>query len=55
MSLKIWGIPLLLAFISTIGLTSALLTDGWGDALSWLALAVPVVCVLGPICRNPSP
>lgn len=46
-----WGIfrwPLVLALASVIGLLSALLGDGWADALSWLMLgAVPATIVIG--------
>jgi len=46
-----WSIfrwPLVLALASVIGLLSALLGDGWADALSWLMLgAVPATIVIG--------
>ena len=35
---KIFRIPLLLAAVSGIGLVSALVADGLGDQISWLAL-----------------
>ena len=35
---KIFRIPLLLAVVSAIGLVSALVADGLGDQISWLAL-----------------
>jgi hypothetical protein len=38
--LHVFGIPALLAAISLIGLISALVADGAGDALSWLALGL---------------
>ena len=38
---QIWGIPVLLGVLSLVGLVAALVADGLGDALSWLALAVP--------------
>ena len=41
--LRVWGWPLLIAVLSASGLASALVSDGWGDAWSWLALGVPVV------------
>lgn len=44
--LQIWGAPILLAMISSIGLIAALLHDGIGDMVSWIALAVPVVAAL---------
>lgn len=40
--LRVWGWPLLLAVLSASGLASALVSDGWGDAWSWLALGFPV-------------
>ncbi|GAA4310037.1 hypothetical protein [Compostibacter hankyongensis] len=45
--LKLWGIPLLLAALTLLGLLSALLGDGLWDALSWTALAIPVLV----LCR----
>jgi positive regulator of sigma E activity len=41
-SSTIYRIPLVIALISAVGLTSALLGDGVWDVLSLLALAVPV-------------
>jgi len=38
--------PILLGLISAGGLIAALLFDGIGDAVSWLALAAPVVTAL---------
>ena len=43
---RVFGMPLLLALISLLGLVSALLGDGVWDALSWLALGIPVVVAL---------
>lgn len=43
---RIWLAPLLIGLLSLFGLVVALLADGWGDILSWVALAVPVlVCI----------
>jgi len=43
---KLWTMPIVLALLSIGGLTSALLYNGFGDAVSWLALSVPIiVCV----------
>ena len=39
---KIWGIPIILAIISMIGLITALVGDGVWDAVSWLGLGVPL-------------
>lgn len=39
---RIWRMPLLLALASCAGLLAALLADGLGDLLSWLALSLVV-------------
>lgn len=39
---RLWGWPLLLGLLSLSGLVSALVSHGWGDAWSWVALGVPV-------------
>ncbi|PPK76189.1 hypothetical protein B0F87_104281 [Methylobacter tundripaludum] len=44
--IQIWGMPVLLGLVSVSGLIAALLFDGIGDAVSWLALAAPVVTAL---------
>jgi len=44
--IQIWALPVLLGLVSACGLTAALLFDGIGDAVSWLALAAPVVAAL---------
>lgn len=41
----IWTWPVLLGLLSTLGLLAALLSDGAGDVISWVSLAVPVVTV----------
>ena len=41
--LKLWGAPVLLAVLTTVGLLSALLGDGRWNALSAMALGTPVV------------
>ena len=38
----IFRIPLSIALLSTTGLLSALVGDGWPDLLSWLMLAIPL-------------
>jgi hypothetical protein len=40
---RIFAVPLMIGVLSAIGLTAALLGDGVWDAVSWLALGVPVV------------
>jgi len=49
---RLWLAPLLLGLLSLLGLVVALLADGWGDALSWLALGVPVWVCLYYGCRK---
>lgn len=41
--LKLWGWPLVLGLLSASGLLSALVSDGWGDTWSWIALGVPLL------------
>lgn len=41
MSMKLWGMPILLGLLSGIGLISALLEDGLWDWVSWLTLGIP--------------
>jgi hypothetical protein len=43
---QIFAAPLLLGWLSGIGLISALLGDNVWDALSWVALGIPVFVVL---------
>jgi hypothetical protein len=42
-TLKLWGWPIALGLLSASGLLSALVSDGWGDTWSWIALGVPVL------------
>lgn len=39
---QIWGMPILVGTASLLGLAVALIADGLGDAIGWLALGVPV-------------
>ena len=39
---QIWGAPVAVGLVSLVGLAAALLADGVGDVVSWIALAVPV-------------
>jgi hypothetical protein len=43
---QIFVVPLAIGLLSTIGLVTALVGDGWWDGLSWIALAIPVVLLL---------
>lgn len=39
---RVWAWPLVLGALLASGLLSALVSDGWGDAWSWLALGLPL-------------
>jgi hypothetical protein len=40
---RLWGWPVVLGVLTTIGLVSALFSDGGpGDMLAWLTLGIPV-------------
>ncbi|MDR6885673.1 MULTISPECIES: hypothetical protein [Variovorax] len=43
---RMWGWPIVLGVLTTVGLISALFSDGGvGDVLAWFALGIPVaVC-----------
>jgi len=43
---SLWGMPVLLGVLTSIGLVSALLGDGIWDIVSACSLAVPVCCAL---------
>lgn len=40
---RIWLWPIVLGLLTASGLISALVSDAWGDAWSWVALGVPVL------------
>ncbi|MEJ1167528.1 hypothetical protein [Variovorax sp. CCNWLW235] len=41
---RMWGWPIVLGVLTSIGLISALFSDGGlGDVLAWFALGIPVV------------
>ena len=44
---RLWGWPLVMGLLTTVGLISALFSDGGaGDMLAWLTLGIPVaVCI----------
>ena len=41
----IFGIPVLVALTTIVGLVVALLDNGWMDVISWNALLVPLVVI----------
>ncbi|MCS3452703.1 MULTISPECIES: hypothetical protein [Bradyrhizobium] len=49
---QIFGAPLVIAVVSTVGLISALVGDGWWDAVSWAGLGLPVLLYLVFIWRR---
>ena len=49
---QIFAAPLAIAIVSTVGLISALVGDGWWDAVSWAALGLPVLLYLAFIWRR---
>jgi ferrous iron transport protein A len=40
---QLWGWPVVLGLLSASGLLSALVSEGWGDIWSWLALGGPTL------------
>ncbi|TWI46614.1 hypothetical protein IP92_02973 [Pseudoduganella flava] len=44
--LRLWGVPILLGILTTIGLLAALLGDGVWDAVSGVTLAIPVLLAI---------
>jgi len=53
--MQIWGAPIMLAILTTIGLISALLGDGVWDAVSAVALGIPaLLCLWYGLRRQPS-
>ncbi|WP_333874962.1 hypothetical protein [Methylobacter sp.] len=49
---QIWTVPIMLGLISACGLVAALLFDGIGDVVSWIALAVPALTGLWCLVRS---
>lgn len=39
---RVWTAPVLLGALSAIGLIAALVADGIGDAVAWVALGIPI-------------
>lgn len=52
---QIWGMPIVLAACSAVGLIAAFLGDGVWDMLSWFALAAPVIVIGWYLTRPASP
>jgi len=49
---QIFAAPLAVGVLSTVGLLSALIGDGWWDVVSWLSLALPVLLYLFFVARQ---
>jgi hypothetical protein len=43
---QVFGIPIVLGLVSTVGLIAALVGNGLYDAVSWIALTIPVIVIL---------
>lgn len=43
---RLWGWPIALGMLTASGLVSALVSEGWGDVWSWVALGVPVAVMV---------
>jgi hypothetical protein len=48
----VFRVPTLLALVGVVGLVSALIGDGPWDALSWAALATPVLVIIRCLWRS---
>jgi hypothetical protein len=44
--------PVLLSLVTILGLSSALIADGAWDAISWIALSVPIFVVAAFVSRS---
>ena len=52
---RLWGWPIVLGVLTTLGLVSALFSDGGaGDVVAWVALGIPVVAGAWFGWRRPS-
>lgn len=44
--IRVWTAPIFLGASAAIGLVAALLSNGVGDYVAWVALAIPIVAVI---------
>ena len=51
---RLWGWPVALGLLIASGLTTALVSEGWGDVWSWLALGLPIVVMAWFGLRRPA-
>jgi hypothetical protein len=49
---RVYGAPLALAVLNGVGLISALLADGFWDAMSWIALSTTVAVITWFVLRT---
>lgn len=42
---RTWTAPVVLGVLTASGLVSALVSDDWGDAWSWIGLGVPIAVI----------
>ncbi|WP_177410176.1 hypothetical protein [Pseudomonas sp. LFM046] len=49
-----FALPLAIGGVSALGLFSALLGDGWWDALAWIGLGIPAVLGTWSLLGRPS-
>ena len=45
-TIKLWGIPFLMAVMLLYGLISALVLDGLGDVIACVILCIPILTVI---------
>lgn len=53
--LRLWAWPLVLGLLIATGLLSALVSDAWGDAWSWVGLGLPIAVMAWFTWRRPTP
>ncbi|WXL26338.1 hypothetical protein WG219_02290 [Ectopseudomonas mendocina] len=47
-----FALPLMISILSAAGLLSALLGEGWWDAVAWLGLGIPAALGVFPLLRR---
>lgn len=52
---RVWLMPAAVGAVSAIGLITALISEGAGDLVGWLALGVPVAVCGHALARNLRP
>lgn len=49
---QVWGVPIVLGVLGSIGLVSALVGDGFYDVASWATLGLPVAVIIWAVARR---